>query len=150
MTPDQEPIWKKYHLKRNSVSEPTDVLSQLHLHPLHGDAPQQSVLLRGQPHEGSDRTDAAQLWDAAGAHLYATAGPIHPSAQSVTGQLPVSTAGNQTLTRNFKCSNSFVLKLEFIIYYSWNCFVAWSSASIRFFLDYFINKWIFCDVFLHS
>uniref|UniRef100_A0AAQ4QGI8 mitogen-activated protein kinase kinase kinase n=1 Tax=Gasterosteus aculeatus aculeatus TaxID=481459 RepID=A0AAQ4QGI8_GASAC len=68
------------------------VLGQLHLHPLHGDAPQQAVLLRGQPDEGPDGADAAQLRDAAGAHLHAAAGPLHPGAQSVAGKLPVCVA----------------------------------------------------------
>lgn len=75
-------------ISQNVVS--SDVLGQLHLHPLHGDAPQQAVLLRGQPDEGPDGADAAQLRDAAGAHLHAAAGPLHPGAQSVAGKLPVS------------------------------------------------------------
>lgn len=67
-----------------------DVFSQLRLHPLHGDAAQQGVLLRGQPDEGPDRADAAQLRDAAGAHLHAAARPLHPAAEGVAGQLTVS------------------------------------------------------------
>lgn len=67
------------------------MLSQLHLHPVHGDATQQGVLLWEQPDEGPDRADAAQFRDAAGTHLYATAGPLHSAAQRVTGQLSVST-----------------------------------------------------------
>lgn len=66
------------------------MLGQLHLHPVHGDAPQQGVLLREQPDEGPHRADAAQLRDAAGAHLHAAARPLHPAAQSVAGQFPVS------------------------------------------------------------
>lgn len=69
-----------------------DLLRQLHLHPLHGDASQQGVLLWEQPDEGPDRADAAQLRDAAGPHLHAAARPLHPAAQSVTGQLAVSSA----------------------------------------------------------
>lgn len=68
----------------------TDLLGQLQLHPLHGDAPQQGVLLREQPDEGPDRADAAQLRDAAGPHLHAAARPLHPAAQGVAGQLAVS------------------------------------------------------------
>lgn len=66
------------------------MFGQLHLHPVHGHTSQQSVLLREQPHEGPDGADAAQLRDAAGAHLHAAAGPLHSAAQSVTGQLSVS------------------------------------------------------------
>lgn len=68
----------------------TDLLSQLQLHPLHGDTSQQGVLLREQPDEGSDRADAAQLRDAARSHLHATARPLHPAAQGGAGQLAVS------------------------------------------------------------
>lgn len=66
------------------------MFSQLRLHPVHGDAAQQGVLLRGQPDEGPDRADAAQLRDAAGAHLHAAARPLHPAAEGVAGQLAVS------------------------------------------------------------
>lgn len=68
----------------------TDMLSQLHLYSLYGDAAQQGVLLWKQPDEGPDRADAAKLWDAAGAHLHASAGPLHPAVEGVAGQLPVS------------------------------------------------------------
>lgn len=74
----------------NSLLLSTDLLSQLQLHPLHGDAPQQGVLLREQPDEGSDRADAAQLRDAAGSHLHAAARPLRPAAQGVAGQFAVS------------------------------------------------------------
>ena len=66
------------------------MLSQLQLHPIHGDAPQQGVLLREQPDEGPDGVDAAQLRDAAGAHLHAPAGPLRPATQGATSQLLVS------------------------------------------------------------
>lgn len=68
----------------------TDMLSQLHLHPVHGYTSQQGVLLRGQPHERSDRADAAELRDVTGTHLHAPAGPFYSAAQSVAGQLSVS------------------------------------------------------------
>lgn len=63
---------------------------QLHLHPVHGDAAQQGVLLREQSDEGPDRADAAQLRGAARTHLPATGRPPHPAAQDPTGQLLVS------------------------------------------------------------
>lgn len=74
----------------NSLLLSADLLSQLQLHPLHGDAAQQGVLLREQPDEGSDRADAAQLRDAAGSHLHAAARPLRPAAQGVAGQFAVS------------------------------------------------------------
>lgn len=80
---------KMYGSDRSSLTF-ADVLSKLHLHPVHGDAPQQGVLLWQQPNEGSDWADAAQLRDAAGPHLHAPAGPLHPAAQRVRGQLTVS------------------------------------------------------------
>lgn len=61
------------------------MLSQLQLHPVHGDAAQQGVLLREQPDEGPDRADAAQLRDAAGTNLHIPAGPLHPAVQGAPG-----------------------------------------------------------------
>lgn len=76
----------------------TDMFRQLRLYSIYGDAPQQGVLLWEQPDEGPDRADAAQLRDAAGAHLHATARPLHPAAKSVAGQLAVSSLHIEGLT----------------------------------------------------
>lgn len=85
-----------------------DALSQLHLHPVHGDAPQQGVLLWKQPDEGPDRADAAQLWDAAGTHLHAATWPLRPAAQSVRGQLPVSILTGWQLTVDWTIDQMFL------------------------------------------
>lgn len=77
---------------------PTDMFRQLRLYSIYGDAPQQGVLLWEQLDEGPDRADAAQLRDAAGAHLHAPARPLHPAAKSVAGQLAVSSLQIEGLT----------------------------------------------------
>ncbi len=108
---------KYSHLFSKTVSlVSTDLLSQLHLHPVHGDAPQQGVLLWEQPDEGPDRADAAQLWDAVGTHLHAAAGPLHPTAQSVTGKLPVSVDWTKDYTFVY-LSNIFTLCIYFVSFF---------------------------------
>lgn len=94
-----------------------DTLSQLHLHPVHGDAPQQGVLLWKQPDEGPDRADAAQLWDAAGTYLHAATWPLRPATQSVRGQLPVSilTVGWTGLQTKLFCVFHLFLNCAFFI-----------------------------------